>query len=138
MSVADRLPRSTATATIGRSLTVLETPAAKSALGTLAWVFLFLAAFADLFTTAYGLGMGARETNPFVRQLLTENGIAAAGILKLIVIGVIAVGSITVYAAERHFRTASPVWWLYYPALAAPIWMGAASWNALQILRVIQ
>ncbi|WP_440767552.1 DUF5658 family protein [Natronorubrum sp. DTA7] len=136
-SVSDRLSRPRAGDESAQSvLDVFETPAARSVLGTLAWALLVLAAFADVFTTVYGLGMGARETNPVGRYLFFGHGIGAAAAFKLIVIGVVAAGSVGVYALERRYVTGPPVWWLYYPALVAPIWMGAAAWNAMQLAGV--
>ena len=146
MSVADRLRRQSPSGlssrrpwwgdhTDGRE--PIPTVALLAVLATLAWVFVVLAAVADLLTTAYGLEIGAREANPAGRYLILEYGFHAAGLLKLVAIAITAVASVGIYAFERRYRAGTPVWWIYYPALVAPIWMGAAAWTLYQVLEVV-
>ncbi|APX98637.1 DUF5658 family protein [Natronorubrum daqingense] len=121
-----------------RETPLLETAVARAVIATLAWAFLVLAAFADVFTTVYGLGIGAHETNPVGRMLFFDHGIAAAAAFKLAVIGLVAGASVAIYGLERRYLSGPPVWWLYYPALVATIWMGAAAWNALLLAGVVR
>jgi len=53
------------------------------------------------------------------------------------VIGVTAAGSVGINILECRHRPGTPVWWLYYPALVAPNWMGAAAWNAMLLAGVV-
>lgn len=105
----------------------LESAAVLTALGTLAWTLLVLAAFADVATTVYAVSNGLPESNPLMEAVITEYGRTGLIASKLVGIGLVAV-----VAVDQYFDN-GPVWSLYPPAIAALGWMVAAAWNAYVI-----
>ena len=93
------------------------------------WAFVLASVFADRYTTAYGLEMGAREVNPVGNAILAWLGPHWMAIPKAIVIGLTAVASTTLYATGDPYRSS-----LWIPGLVGGLWMAAAAWNTLQIM----
>jgi len=107
----------------------LERPPTRYLLASVGvWAFVMASVFADLYTTAYGLEMGARETNDVAVLVLEGYGLHGLAVLQAAMTGVVAALAVLVYALGDPYRSS-----LWLPVLAASVWLGAGVWNAYQI-----
>jgi len=107
----------------------LERPPTRYLLASVGvWAFVMASVFADLYTTAYGLEMGARETNDVAVVVLEGYGLYGLAILQAAMTGVVAALAALVYALGDPYRSS-----LWLPVLAASVWLGAGLWNGYQI-----
>ncbi|WP_254810639.1 hypothetical protein [Natronosalvus amylolyticus] len=110
----------------------LERPGTRYVLaGAGVWAFVLASVFADLYTTAYGLEMGARETNDVAVMVLEGYGLYGLAVLKAAITGVVAALSVALYAVGDPYRSS-----LWMPMLAGLLWLAAGLWNAYQIVGV--